>query len=74
MCLSVVMEFGAVSMQLQPSDKVRPAALRALQYCTTLGFLDIVNYDCGLDNTFEVFSLLTSLQELSLDFTTHSKR
>ncbi len=65
---------GAVSVQLQPADKVRPAALRALQYCSTLSFLDIIDYDCGLDNTLEVFSLLTSLKELMLGFTTHSKR
>ena len=69
MCLSVVME-----MQLAPSNKVRPATLRALQYCSTLGYLEIFNYDCGLDDTFEVFSLLRSLKRLSLGFTTDSKR
>ncbi|CAL8467743.1 g7281 [Coccomyxa elongata] len=63
-----------LGFRLQPSDKVRPAALRALQYCSTLSFLDIIDYDCGLDDTLEVFSLLTSLKELRLGFTTHSKR
>ncbi|BDA42600.1 hypothetical protein COCOBI_03-4930 [Coccomyxa sp. Obi] len=61
--------------RLQPSSKIHPAEVMALQYSlSTLGFLEIIDYDCGLDDTFEVFSLLTSLKELNLGFTTHSKR